>query len=103
MLSLSRARCSQAMAMVAATVLAGMFLLGDFRGPSSCRAQTNPYQPAVDKDPKKEETKPLLVLGDLRLKHSRTVHSVAFSPNGKRLASGCSDTLIRIWDVSAGK
>ena len=35
--------------------------------------------------------------------HSKEVNSVAFSPDGKRIASGSSDTTIRIWDVETGR
>jgi WD40 repeat protein len=35
--------------------------------------------------------------------HRGTVHSLAFSPDGKRLASGGGDGKVRIWDVRTGK
>lgn len=35
--------------------------------------------------------------------HSRTIEVLAFSGDGKRLASGGADRLVRIWDVAAGK
>jgi WD40 repeat protein len=35
--------------------------------------------------------------------HSETVTSVAFSPDGKTLASGSLDSRIKLWDVSTGK
>ena len=31
--------------------------------------------------------------------HSRTVNSVCFAPDGKRLASGSSDNTVRVWDL----
>ncbi|KAL7787609.1 hypothetical protein V8C43DRAFT_288578, partial [Trichoderma afarasin] len=34
--------------------------------------------------------------------HSNSVNSVAFSPDGQRLASGSSDGTIKIWDVNSG-
>ena len=35
--------------------------------------------------------------------HTGSVKSVAFSTDGKRLVSGGQDTLVIIWDVSAGQ
>ncbi|MBN8574768.1 MAG: hypothetical protein J0M05_12715, partial [Candidatus Kapabacteria bacterium] len=35
--------------------------------------------------------------------HASSVRSVAFSPDGSRIASGSSDETIKIWDVSTGK
>lgn len=34
--------------------------------------------------------------------HTRMVHSVAWSPDGKRLASGSSDGTVRVWDAATG-
>ena len=35
--------------------------------------------------------------------HKDSVLSLAFSPNGKRLASGSSDKTVRLWDVTTGQ
>ena len=35
--------------------------------------------------------------------HTKTVWSLAFSPNGKRLVSGSSERTVRIWDVDRGE
>ncbi|MEH2226107.1 nSTAND1 domain-containing NTPase [Nostoc sp.] len=35
--------------------------------------------------------------------HSRPVNSIAYSPNGKQLASASADNTIKIWDVSNGQ
>ncbi|KAJ1487645.1 hypothetical protein T484DRAFT_1785873 [Baffinella frigidus] len=31
--------------------------------------------------------------------HSDSITSIAFSPDGKRVVSGCHDKLIKIWNV----
>ena len=35
--------------------------------------------------------------------HTGDVKSVAFSPDGKTIASGSADNTIRLWDVATGK
>ena len=35
--------------------------------------------------------------------HTRMVYAVAFSPDGKTLASGSADTTIKLWDVATGQ
>jgi len=45
----------------------------------------------------------MLGFGPITLRgHSDWVRSVAFSPDSKRLASGCGDKTIKIWDALAG-
>ncbi len=42
------------------------------------------------------------VLGNLRMRHDAAVNAIAYSPDGKLLASAGADNLVRIWDLANG-
>jgi WD40 repeat protein len=42
-------------------------------------------------------------LGTVRFRHSHWIPSIAFSPDGKMIASGSSDHTIRLWDRATGR
>jgi WD40 repeat protein len=35
--------------------------------------------------------------------HSKSVHSIAFSPDGKYLASGSGDNTVKLWSIESQK
>jgi len=39
----------------------------------------------------------------VQMGHDDYINSVAFSPNGKYLVSGCGDKTLKLWDISTGK
>jgi WD40 repeat protein len=42
-------------------------------------------------------------LGTVRFRHGGTVEAVAFAPDGKFLAAGDREGMVRVWDVASGK
>ena len=39
----------------------------------------------------------------LQIQHTKHIESLAFSPNGKTVASGSADATVKLWDVKTGK
>ena len=55
-----------------------------------------PYQPA--QVPERVSR----ILGNLRLRHGQEINDVAFSPDGRRLATSSKDRTVKIWDMENG-
>jgi RNA polymerase sigma factor (sigma-70 family) len=56
-----------------------------------------------DKKPTEKPAETALQIPRNRMTHDRFVWSVAYSPDGKTLASGSPDPTIKLWDVKTGK
>src|SRR5262249_34552256 len=43
------------------------------------------------------------IFGDSKLRHTHWVQCLAYSPDGKKLASGSQDGTVKVWDVETGR
>lgn len=77
------------------TALAGGRLLQASEAIRQARWQL-PYQPIGVPDNVSR------IIGNLRLRHSREIKAIAFSPDGLKLASASNDATVKIWDLGNG-
>ena len=67
------------------------------------------YPSPPDPSPSPNLSAPTLAAASLELKaekkkaHSRSVNSVAFSPDGKTIVSGSDDKALKVWDAGTPK
>jgi RNA polymerase sigma factor (sigma-70 family) len=124
-LTLSKVKLAATVLLTTTIFVAGAGLLGRQMWPASgvasapreeeaFGARTQPRSP----DPKPAPEKPrahldrfgdslpegaVARLGTVRFRHGARVRSVAFSPDGKTLASGGNDNTVRFWEIATGK
>jgi WD40 repeat protein len=71
--------------------------------PATKNAPASAQQPRLDRYGDPLPDRAVARLGTVRLRHSAQVNSIAFSPDGKLLASAGDDACAILWDVATGK
>src|SRR5258708_4353226 len=87
-------------------VLAGLVLLGGLSAANTSRQEDRDLREkpaATDLYGDPLPAGALARMGTIRLRHGNYVSTIAFSPNGKVLASAGYDMMIRLWNPATGK
>src|SRR5262249_598608 len=80
-------------------LLIGLFGTGAAVPPATTAPQ--PARPDLPGDPLPDGA--LARVGTLRFRHFATIVSVAYAPDGKSVATGGRDGVVRVWDAATGR